>query len=267
MSEHTHAFSAWPFADAVDTGSFSTAKVVHHGFPVLRVSHDAEGDWQFLDATTEEPGECVLLCLGCIYERDATLGQISDLPRGWSAYRPEIGAAWERWEQPHHEECDEGDEKALADIEAYGLHIINVREEGDSPPFSYSIGIEKTLGMPELIVIGLKPGVGQSVINECYARMKSGTRLDPGSRFAGLLGGDFICLIGDVSPDQFKEYMGWALWLYEGPNFRAHQIIFPSTAGAFPWEPEASEWFRGWQPLLGEQNIAHAERHADLLPG
>lgn len=248
MSDHTHAFSDWPFPDAVNTVTYTTAKVAHQDFAVLQVSHDNDGDWQFLDATTEEPGECVLLCLGCVYERDPTLAQISDLPSGWSAFRPHVGAAWERWENPC--EDDSGDEKALADIEQYGLHIINVREEGDLPPFTYSIGIERSLGMPELIVIGLKPELAQFVVNECYQRMKSGTAIAPGARLAGLLGGGYECLVGEVSPTRFKDYMGWAWWLYEGPHFRAYQIIFPSTAGAFPWEPEASDWFRNRQPLL-----------------
>jgi hypothetical protein len=258
MPEHTHKFTDWPFTDAVNTVSFSTEKVARLKFPVLRVSHDAEGDWQFLDATTEEPGECVLLCLGCVFEKDPTLAQVSDLPRGWSAYRSEIGAEWERWENPPEEDTCEHDEEAanqnaLADIEKFGLHIINVGAEGDLPPFSYSIGIERSLGKPELIVIGLKAEVAQATINECYDQMKTGAPIAPGARVAGLLGGGFECLIGEVAPSYLKEYMGWAIWLHEGTGFRAWQIIFPNTAGVFPWEPEANDWFRNWQPLLAAE--------------
>ena len=268
MSEHTHDFLNWPFSDATNTVTFSTAKVVHDGFPVLRVSHDRDGGWQFLDATTYEPGECILLCLGCILERDATLGQVSDLLPGWSAWREKVGADWERWEQaPDEEEEDEdeqtacsgdGDAKALADIEEYGLHVISVMEEEGLPPFAYSIGIEQSLGMPELIVIGLKSEPSHYAINECYRQMRDGRDLPPGSRVAGLLGGGFECVIGDVAPVHFKQYMGWALWLNKGSGFRAHQIIFPSTTNTFPWEPEASEWFRNRQPLLAEGRPATA---------
>lgn len=248
MPEHTHAFSHWPFSDDVNTATYCTAQVARERFPVLQVSHDADGDWQFMDATTEQPGECVLLCLGCVYERDPTLSEVADLPRGWSAFRPEVGAEWERGQNAP--EPEEGEQKALADIETYGLHIINVMEEGDLPPFSYSIGIEQSLGMPELIVVGLRHEVAQAAINECYRQMQDGAQVVPGARIVGLLGGEFECVIGDVSPQHLKAYMGWALWLYKDKNFRAHQIIFPSTAGVFPWEPEASEWFRNWQPLL-----------------
>lgn len=251
MSNHTHSFNNWPFPDDVNTAAYCTAQVVSQQFPVLRVAHDADGDWQFLDATTDEPGECVLHCLGCVYERDNTLAEVADLPRGWSAFREQAGSPWVRCQD--EPEPDEREHKALADIETYGLHIINVMAEGDLPPFSYSIGIERSLGMPELIIVGLKYQVAQSAINECYRQMKEGVQIVPGARIAGLLGGGFECAVGQVSLAHYKEYMGWALWLYEGENFRAHQIVFPSTDGVFPWEPEASDWFRNWQPLLTEE--------------
>lgn len=142
-----------------------------------------------------------------------------------------------------------GEQKALDDIEKHGLHIINVMEEGDLPLFAYSIGIEKSLGQPELIVVGLKRQLAGSVINKCYRQMAAGLTIDPGAMVADLIDG-FGCRIGAVAPAHFDEYMGWALWLYDGPNFRARQIIFPNTAGAWPWEKEANEWFRNWQPLL-----------------
>ena len=261
MSQHTHAFPHWPFPEAMDAITFCTAKVAHEQFPVLQVAHDHDGEWQFLDATTDQPGECVLLCFGCVYQSDATLAEISDLPRGWGAFRQEVGAEWERWEKPVEEDEDAGDghacasaedgeAKALADIAEYGLHVISVMADGESPPFTYSLGIEQTLGMPELIVMGLKSNVAHAAINECYRQMKADPSIGPGSRLDGLLGGDFECLLGEVTPEQAKQHMCWASWLYKGSGFRALQIIFPSTAGVFPWEPEASDWFRNFQPLL-----------------
>lgn len=262
MPQHTHHFKNWPFRAAVDAVTFSTAKVAREGFPVLQVSHDHHGDWQFLDATTDQPGECVLLCLGCVFETDATLAAISDLPPGWSAYRGELGGDWERWERLPEEEdqavgddhacagAEEGEAKALADIAEYGLHVITVLQDGESPSFTYSLGIEQSLGLPELIVMGLKSSVAHAAINECYLQMKSDPSIGTGSRVPGLLGGGFECLIGEVAPERAKQYLCWASWLYKEKGFRACQIIFPTTAGAFPWEPEASDWFRKFQPLL-----------------
>ncbi|UVW29200.1 DUF4262 domain-containing protein [Massilia sp. H6] len=217
---------------------------------MLQVTHDVKGDWQFLDAGSEQPGECRRMCLGCIVERDPTLAQLGDLPPGWSAHRAGLDAPWERWREDGNQHAAE--RKALDDIDTYGLHILHVAEAGELPPFSYSIGIGQSLGLPELIVIGLRHEVAQAALNACYAMLKSGQSIVPGARVAGLLGGGFECELVEVSPTQFRQYMGWAWWLYDGPSFRAYQIVFPNTAGVYPWEPAADAWFRNWQPLLNE---------------
>jgi len=258
MTEHTHTFTHWPFADRISAATFCTGKVVHEGFPVLQVAHDTNGDWQFLDATSDELGEPVMLCLGCVFERDPSLAEIADLPLGWGAFREHPGAPWERWEKEEEEEADEhgehcaqdADAKALADIETYGLHVISVRGEGDLAPFAYSIGIERSLGMPELIVVGLRPDVAHAAINACYEQMRSGIPIGPGTRVAELFGGGVECVIGEVAPSWYRNYMGWALWLYEGPNFRAWQLIYPDKHGVFPHESQATAQCKQWQPLL-----------------
>ena len=248
MSTHTHSFSHWPFADSVDSVAFCTGEVACGRLPVLQVTHDIKGDWQFLDASSDQPGGCKLLCLGCVVERDPSLAQLGDLPPGWSAWRASIGASWERGQAGSDEYAAE--RRALDNIDTYGLHILNVAADGELPPFSYSIGVQQSLGLPELIVVGLRHEVAQSAINACYLQMKAGALIVPGARVAGLLGGGFECEIREVAPAHFREYMGWAWWLYDGPGFCALQIVFPNIAGVFPWEPQADDWFRNWQPLL-----------------
>jgi hypothetical protein len=44
--------------------------------------------------------------------------------------------------------------------------------------------------------------------------------------------------------------MGWDIWLYGGGPFDALQLIYPTTSGVWPWDAEADEWLRVWQPLL-----------------
>src|SRR4051794_16531923 len=67
-----------------------------------------------------------------------------------------------------------GEEKALSDIAEYGCHVIHVLGEDESPPFSYSVGIEHTSGAPELLVIGLKHELAHSILNSYNARVRSG---------------------------------------------------------------------------------------------
>jgi hypothetical protein len=61
---------------------------------------------------------------------------------------------------------DAGEQKALADIERYACHIIHVAAEDELPPSSYSVGIQRSSGRPEVVVIGLMQPIAHSVIIE-----------------------------------------------------------------------------------------------------
>ena len=76
---------------------------------------------------------------------------------------------------------DPVEEKALNDITSYGCHVIHAMEEGELPPFSYSVGIERTSQAPELLVIGLKRELAHSIINAYNARVSAGESFEPGA--------------------------------------------------------------------------------------
>jgi hypothetical protein len=142
-----------------------------------------------------------------------------------------------------------GEQKALGDIDKHGCHVLHILEEGELPPFSYSLGIQKTFNAPEIIVVGLKEPISHFIVNEYNRRVRAGEKFAIGSFYHGFVEG-FECQIRTVDQAYFKEYMGWCLWLYQGPNFQAIQLVYPTTSGIWPWELEASESFRAWQPLL-----------------
>lgn len=143
------------------------------------------------------------------------------------------------------------EQKALGDIEKYGCHVLQVMAEGEYPPFSYSIGIYKKLGKPEMIVVGLKESLAGSIINQYNARLKDGEEFVPGGFYSGFLGG-FDCTFEKVHQKHYREYMGWARWLYGGDNFEVFQLIYPTTSGIWPWSPEAPEGFIKWQTILNK---------------
>ena len=82
---------------------------------------------------------------------------------------------------------DAGEQKALDDIEAYGCHVIHVLEDEKGPPFSYSVGVQRTSGAPEVMVIGLKRPIAHFVVNEYNRRVRAGERFAPGARYDGFL--------------------------------------------------------------------------------
>jgi hypothetical protein len=98
VKEHKHSFlpSEWPFSDPVNAVAISTRQVFHLGYPVRRVSHDSDGDWQILCGTTTDVKDAIVVCLGCAFQRDKAIAELADLPRGWTAWRDQPGDAWER---------------------------------------------------------------------------------------------------------------------------------------------------------------------------
>ena len=83
------------FEDPLETAVFTTTYVLKENKPILYVSHDADGAWQFhtandgVDTTT-----AMLVTLQNVLEHDATINEVSDLPLGHYASRESVGAAW-----------------------------------------------------------------------------------------------------------------------------------------------------------------------------
>jgi Domain of unknown function (DUF4262) len=144
---------------------------------------------------------------------------------------------------------DERDLKALEDIEKFGCHVLNIMEGEEQPCFSYSIGIEKKQGKPEILVVGLKNTLAHSIVNNYCERLQKGEAFIPGNFYSDFIEGfDVTFIEGDRK--FYKEYLGWALWLYAGENFKVYQLVWPSTKGVWPWDEEKSEYYVWAQPIL-----------------
>lgn len=71
------------------------------------MTHDlSDGAWQILGETGIESGGPELACLHHLIERDPTLEELADLPKGWYAERTVPGEPWKRFEK-EPEEADE----------------------------------------------------------------------------------------------------------------------------------------------------------------
>ena len=98
VEEHPHSFSAagWPFQGPSNTAAFTTVRVIREGYPILLVVHDHDGDWQFLCGTTSDAADGRIICLGCAFDQDRSIGDLADLPLGWEAWRENVDAPWQR---------------------------------------------------------------------------------------------------------------------------------------------------------------------------
>jgi len=86
--------SAWTFKDPPDRRVFTTRFVVDEDFPILVVSHDPDGEWEFLCGTTDKPKDAREILLGEVVDLDERVLEVADLPVGWRALRSAPGAPW-----------------------------------------------------------------------------------------------------------------------------------------------------------------------------
>ncbi|MFZ4574641.1 MAG: DUF4262 domain-containing protein [Phycisphaerales bacterium] len=86
----------WPFVGEPITKQVWTLRdLVQSERPVLRVVHEADGEWQLLSDDPEIRDEDVVLTtLGAALQRDPSLGKAGGLPSGWVAWREDVSGEW-----------------------------------------------------------------------------------------------------------------------------------------------------------------------------
>ncbi len=87
----------WPFDGLENVATMTVMQVTHGGQPILYVSHDAEdGMWQFLNGGPVEMADVMIVSLWEVYGIDPSVGELADLPLGWTAERSAPGQPWQR---------------------------------------------------------------------------------------------------------------------------------------------------------------------------
>ncbi|HUL60469.1 MAG TPA: DUF4262 domain-containing protein [Anaeromyxobacteraceae bacterium] len=227
-----------------NTGVFICQRV-RDGAPILHVSHDDDGAWQFMcggdhgDAAGD-PGS--LACLECTVAGDPSLNAVADLPRGYSADRDHPDAAWARYD-PHEDFIDEA-------VAQYGWAVQMIPGEGDEPPFAYTVGLFKSYGHPEIITLGLRLEVLKAMLNACGERVRRGEQLPVGTPFDGVLDDYPVALREVRAIDSYKRHVGYAGWFNQGWGFPLLQLVWPDKAGRFPGDRGAPASLTEQQPLL-----------------
>jgi len=90
---------AWQFDQARNVAALTTRQVVQQDCPILSVTHyEDDHSWAFTCGTTSKSKDLMLVGMGEIVDRDASLNSIADLPPGWSANRKTLEDEWVRIE-------------------------------------------------------------------------------------------------------------------------------------------------------------------------
>lgn len=84
----------FPFKERPDTAVFSCCHVTEGTSPILHVTHDEDGDWQFLCGANHTLEEARLISLKSAYDIDSSIGQLVGLKPGQSADRDDKESQW-----------------------------------------------------------------------------------------------------------------------------------------------------------------------------
>jgi hypothetical protein len=104
IGNDSERFPDWKFLDKPHTKVFISKAIQEEKEWITYVTHDiSDGAWQILGETGVESGGPELACLHKMVEKDPTLLELADLPKGWYAERTTPENPWERFENESEE--------------------------------------------------------------------------------------------------------------------------------------------------------------------
>jgi len=148
----------------------------------------------------------------------------------------------------------EFEQKIVDCVEKYGWFGLSVspRADSDDPEewFTYTIGLPKTHGWPEIICFGLGGDTAHGLLSDAIAECEQ-KAISPsaGLELSEVING-YKAVIGDASaiPD---HYFGSATWYARQAGTQAPparvQLFWPDKAGRFPADPACSPDVRRMQ--------------------
>ncbi len=146
------------------------------------------------------------------------------------------------------------EQKIVDCVEEYGWFGLSVSPASDSDDpeewFSYTIGLPKSHGWPEIVCFGLGGDVAHGLLTDAIAECEA-KGLGP---HAGLVltdvvnGYDALLVDGSTIPD---HYINSAIWYARRAGTQVPparlQLLWPDKAGAFPNDPACSAEVRTLQ--------------------
>ena len=238
----------WPFADPENAATYTLDRILRGEAPILRVRHDCDdGAWQFLDGGDVDVASAKIVSLRAMVELDPSLRELADLPKGWGAERDAPGLPWRR--SSIHGADEDEDRDFVAGIEEHGWRVVLIPEDEEGPGFAYSVGLFRTFGHPEIILLGLDLDLMHGLIDNMGEDVRNGASFTPGRRVEDVLEG-YPVEFREVSRRRYRDYLGYAGWFYGDEDFPVVQCVWPDMEGRFPDDPDAPDSLREAQPLL-----------------
>ena len=99
-------------------------------------------------------------------------------------------------------------------------------------------------------MFGLDVELMHAMLNECGRRVKAGQTLPLDAPLADVIENYDVRLRAVRERASYGEYLGYAIWFYEGREFPVAQMVWPSKSNQWPDDPAAPEFLHRLQPLL-----------------
>ncbi|HEX4304378.1 MAG TPA: DUF4262 domain-containing protein [Rhizomicrobium sp.] len=148
---------------------------------------------------------------------------------------------------------DPRERRFVEQIREHGWTGLDIFADGAKPNFYFSTGMWRTVGCPEIIIVGLRGDAAHDVIWDIFRNVKAGKPPAIGVRVPVLLV-DRDVVFQPVDRKYYPDHLGWARWFYAGDDFPCLQIIWPDRANRFPWEEGYEEEFLALQTDLTSGN-------------
>ncbi len=144
-------------------------------------------------------------------------------------------------------ELSKYEEGLLNTVEEFRCMVLSVQDPNENrPSFSYTIGLNNTRQVPEIITCGLSANAAHAALNHAANLLAAGVNLTTG-RHIDLIGNVEV-EFRPVDPKWTKILMLSAVWFNGNSEFPALQLIFPDLENRFPEEEGFNADFD--QPLL-----------------
>ena len=153
---------------------------------------------------------------------------------------------------------DASEQKVIDNIKRYGWHCMLVCpriDDPDHPHFAYTIGLQKTYDLPEMICFGADTRNLHIMLANAVDELRAGEMKPVEGLVLTEVLEKYPCRLRKASAAHFQDHLGWAMWfaMHEGKNpmeIECYQLLWPDKDGHFPDESACAEGVRELQPLL-----------------
>ncbi|PKK36751.1 hypothetical protein BWI96_10260 [Siphonobacter sp. SORGH_AS_0500] len=123
-------------------------------------------------------------------------------------------------------------QELLDRVEKYKWIVFNIVDD-TLPPFSYTVGLFKTFGHPEIIISGIEHKSAHVILNNIGNDIENNMIREPDTFYNDILD-DYPCLFKTVTQSNYEEFLGRAITYYEGFDFPVLQCVWPDSERRFP---------------------------------